>query len=434
MKTKIVASKNQLFVSDVALDLFLKTEINPEHVKIGLIGADRSLLNIGKPKKTEKVVNTSVSHIGIASLFSAGVVALASSEEELMKFLIKFGAIAVSIGAFTNLIGYSVAKTENYIDTCIFHFFKIFQSVSNEQVFKILKESSDKNVVNVFKLAGESAWEDKDLVKLALSKVNKLKEIKIIMDLAKFDAWSDKELVMEAVKQNGLSLEYASEDLKNNKEVVLKALEENGLSFEYTGKDLRNDKIVIMKALERVLDLDVEKIIKIASENLRNNEELIRFVISKNGLALKYASDVLRNNKELIRMALRNSSNSIVVEIMKAVESNIWEDKDLLMLALKQVSTLQDIKAVMELAKFDAWSDREVVFFLLTICLDTDGLEIMNLSKFDVWKDKWLVSLAFNKVSTLQEVKKIMTLADIGSSKDKEFLEMTKRVFWKLKK
>lgn len=434
MKTKIVASKNQLFVSDVTLDLFLKTEINPEHVKIGLIGADRSLLNIGKPKKTEKVVNTSVSHIGIASLFSAGVVALASSEEELMKFLIKFGAIAVSIGAFTNLIGYSVAKTENYIDACMFHFFKIFQSVSNEQVFKILKESSDKNVVNVFKLAGESAWEDKDLVKLALSKVNKLKEIKIIMDLAKFDAWSDKELVMEAVKQNGLSLEYASEDLKNNKEVVLKALEENGLSFEYTGKDLRNDKIVIMKALERVLDLDVEKIIKIASENLRNNEELIRFVISKNGLALKYASDVLRNNKELIRMALRNSSNSRVVEIMKAVESNIWEDKDLLMLALKQVSTLQDIKAVMELARFDAWSDREVVFFLLTICLDTDGLEIMNLSKFDVWKDKWLVSLAFNKVSTLQEVKKIMTLADIGSSKDKEFLEMTKRVFWKLKK
>jgi predicted rRNA methylase YqxC with S4 and FtsJ domains len=32
--------------------------------------------------------------------------------------------------------------------------------------------------------------------------------------------WSDKKVVLEAVKQNGCSLEYASEELKNDKEVV----------------------------------------------------------------------------------------------------------------------------------------------------------------------------------------------------------------------
>jgi hypothetical protein len=35
---------------------------------------------------------------------------------------------------------------------------------------------------------------------------------------------NDKDIVLEAVKKNGYSLEFASENLKNNKEVVLAAV------------------------------------------------------------------------------------------------------------------------------------------------------------------------------------------------------------------
>ena len=35
---------------------------------------------------------------------------------------------------------------------------------------------------------------------------------------------NDKEYIMEAVKENGKFLEYASEELKNDKEIVMQAL------------------------------------------------------------------------------------------------------------------------------------------------------------------------------------------------------------------
>jgi hypothetical protein len=49
--------------------------------------------------------------------------------------------------------------------------------------------------------------------------------------------WSDKEFILEAVKQNGYSLKYASKELKNDKEVVLEAVKQNGDSL-YSVKNL----------------------------------------------------------------------------------------------------------------------------------------------------------------------------------------------------
>jgi hypothetical protein len=37
---------------------------------------------------------------------------------------------------------------------------------------------------------------------------------------------------MQAITQNGMSLEFCSEDLRSDKEVVLKAVSQNGLSLE----------------------------------------------------------------------------------------------------------------------------------------------------------------------------------------------------------
>jgi CxxC motif-containing protein len=81
---------------------------------------------------------------------------------------------------------------------------------------------------------------------------------------------NDKEVVLEAVKQNGYSLEYASEELKNNKEVVLEAVKQNGYSLHY------------------------------ASEELKNNKEVVLEAIKQNGNSLCYASEELKNNKEVV--------------------------------------------------------------------------------------------------------------------------------------
>ena len=90
--------------------------------------------------------------------------------------------------------------------------------VSDSAIFEIMSQAkfdawNDKDLVvvalsrvygfddtkKVMGLAKFDAWNDKDLVKVALSKVSGLADTKEIMGIAKFDAWSDKELVKIAL-------------------------------------------------------------------------------------------------------------------------------------------------------------------------------------------------------------------------------------------
>jgi hypothetical protein len=57
----------------------------------------------------------------------------------------------------------------------------------------------------------------------------------------------DLEIVMEAVKHDGLALQYASYDLKDNKDIVLEAVKQNPEAIKFASKDIRKK---LKKALE----------------------------------------------------------------------------------------------------------------------------------------------------------------------------------------
>ena len=52
---------------------------------------------------------------------------------------------------------------------------------------------------------------------------------------------------MEAVKQNGRALEFASKELRGDKEVVMKAVKQNGDALMYASKELQGDKSMHQK-------------------------------------------------------------------------------------------------------------------------------------------------------------------------------------------
>ena len=52
---------------------------------------------------------------------------------------------------------------------------------------------------------------------------------------------NDKEVDLQAVAQNGNSLQYSSKELQNDKEVVLEAVTNKGNSFQQASKELQND-------------------------------------------------------------------------------------------------------------------------------------------------------------------------------------------------
>lgn len=106
------------------------------------------------------------------------------------------------------------------------------------------------------------------------------------MDFNKVD-WNNKEDVLEAIKNDGEALKYASEELRGDKEVVLTALE--------TNKD----------------DFGIKYTLKYASEELRGDREVVLAAINGDGRALKYASKELRQDRELVLTAMSKYGNAI---------------------------------------------------------------------------------------------------------------------------
>jgi hypothetical protein len=60
----------------------------------------------------------------------------------------------------------------------------------------------------------------------------------------------DNEVVREAVKQNGLALEFASRRLRKKKQIVIIAVENNGMALQFTSVKKKDDIDIVLKAVE----------------------------------------------------------------------------------------------------------------------------------------------------------------------------------------
>jgi hypothetical protein len=65
------------------------------------------------------------------------------------------------------------------------------------------------------------------------------------------DENSTKEEALEAVKQDGWALAYASETFKLDKDVVLAAVRQNGRALWYASNNLKDDQDVVLTAVEQ---------------------------------------------------------------------------------------------------------------------------------------------------------------------------------------
>ena len=84
--------------------------------------------------------------------------------------------------------------------------------------------------------------------------------------------------MLEAVKNNGFVLEWASEELQNDKEIVLEAVKNNGFALEYASKELKKDKEIVLQAVK------IQNAIIYVSKELKNDKDFIIdcIIINKN--------------------------------------------------------------------------------------------------------------------------------------------------------
>jgi len=83
----------------------------------------------------------------------------------------------------------------------------------------------------------------------------------------------DREIVYEAISRNAHSLEYASDDLKNEKELVLLAVKKDGTSLKNAPMKFRADKQVVMEAVKQTANA-----FRYASDELRHEKEFEQFL------------------------------------------------------------------------------------------------------------------------------------------------------------
>ena len=95
--------------------------------------------------------------------------------------------------------------------------------------------------------------------------------------------------MLEAVQWDGRALARASEDLKDDREVVMEAVKQTGKALAHASEELRGDRAVVMEAVKRH-----GYVIQHASEELKGDREVVMEAVRKHGKALEHASQELR--------------------------------------------------------------------------------------------------------------------------------------------
>ena len=89
--------------------------------------------------------------------------------------------------------------------------------------------------------------------------------------------WKDKPFIFQAVKKNGLILQFADKSLKKDKSIVLEAVIQNGFSFEYADESLKKNKSFILAVLKEFEFVGLSEIVlQYVDKSLQKDLDIIK--------------------------------------------------------------------------------------------------------------------------------------------------------------
>lgn len=145
--------------------------------------------------------------------------------------------------------------------------------------------------------------------------------------------YTNKEEVLEVVKQNGWSLEYASDDLRNDKEVVLEAVKNYGSSLYYASKELKDDKEFILECVKQN-----GFALEFASRKLQDDKEIVLKAVSdhERGMTIIDASERLQKDLNIVLMALKNGNAFTFDAIDKDLKDEFGNEENIFIKNIKK--------------------------------------------------------------------------------------------------
>jgi hypothetical protein len=103
-----------------------------------------------------------------------------------------------------------------------------------------------------------------------------------------------------------MALQFATEQLKDDSEIVLKAIQENGMALKFASERLKDDPEIVLKAVQKYGGA-----LEFASERLKDDAEIVLKAVQKYGGALEFASKRLKDDKEFVLAAIQENGMAL---------------------------------------------------------------------------------------------------------------------------
>ena len=191
-------------------------------------------------------------------------------------------------------------------------------------------------------------------------------------------------------KRTLVDFAIADKNLRDNKELILEAVRDNGFSLEYASDQLKNDREVVETAVKQNGDA-----LKYASDQLKNDREVVETAVKQNGDALKYASELLKNDHEIVKTALRYRHANFVY-----VGKKLKEDETALKSIVDSVDWLPGFRWLNKTVMFMTiknFKDGRALFYFLGLPDKVDDFIVK--SYFLIWIIVGGISFAYYDVS-----------------------------------
>ena len=117
---------------------------------------------------------------------------------------------------------------------------------------------------------------------------------------------NDQRFVTEAVRQRGSALQFVSKDLQSDREIVLEAVRQDGTALQFAAKNLHRDGAIVWAAVQQN-----GSALQFAFEDLQSNRKLVLEAVRKSGRALQFASKKLQNDRLLVLEAVRQNGSAL---------------------------------------------------------------------------------------------------------------------------
>jgi len=185
----------------------------------------------------------------------------------------------------------------------------------DEVVGSLIAASTPSNLRHAHRHGARDAVKQNGLA-LEFASAELQRDASIVLEAVKQDwqalNWASEELLgdvafmMEAVKQNWQAMQHASVELKGDASILMEAVQQNGAALYHASEELKGDASFMMEVVKQA-----GLALYFASDDLKGEASIVLEAVKQNGQALNFASAELQGDASIVLEAVKQDGQAL---------------------------------------------------------------------------------------------------------------------------